>query len=132
MNARLEGGMQSKNVKGHSGRRSFITNGLDAGVPPEIIAQSTKHKDPKTLMAYAEKSDSILGSAGLQLNKKLKSTNLENTFAGRSILNTSSSSTAIASSSSCSSSIEKAVVQNSSSSVLQDQDKKYSFTFNFN
>ena len=71
LNARLGVEDQASNVKGHSGRRSFITNSLEAGIAPEIIAESTKHKDPKTLMAYAEKSDTVLGAAGLLLSKQL-------------------------------------------------------------
>ena len=55
LNERLDLCNQTENVKGHSGRRSFITNTISAGVAPELIAQSTKHKDSKTLMAYAEK-----------------------------------------------------------------------------
>lgn len=59
-------GADTSNVTGHSGRRSLITHVLAAKVPPEIIAQTTKHKDPKTLMAYAETTDSTLAEAGLR------------------------------------------------------------------
>jgi hypothetical protein len=143
LNSLLEIENQTKNVKGHSGRRSFITNGLNAGVAPEIIAQSTKHKDSNTLMSYAEKSDLILGSAGLQLNKKLKQGN-DNTFAGHS---TSTSMIEKSSSSSSSSSLAVRAVgvgaaASSSSSVVNskvangDEDgneiKNYTFNFNFN
>lgn len=89
LNARLGVEDQANNVKGHSGRRSFITNGLEAGIPPEIIAQSTKHKDPKTLMAYAEKSDTVLGAAGLLLSKQLNRN--DDSFFGGHARNSSSS-----------------------------------------
>ena len=84
MNARLDIENQVANVKGHSGRGSFITNSLEAGVAPEIIAQSTKHKDSKTLMGYAKKSDALLGAAGLGISKRMKSDSF-NTFGGHSV-----------------------------------------------
>ncbi len=130
LNARLDSEMQAKNVKGHSGRRSFITNGLNSGVPPEIIAQSTKHKDPKTLMAYAEKSDAILGSAGVQLGKKMKLLDSNDCFGGHDTRASSSSS-----------STTTTVVGITASSVSEfgkscsggdEKEKKYTLNFTFN
>ena len=149
MNSRLGNENVVANVKGHSGRRSFITNSLSAGVPPEIVAQSTKHKDPKTLMSYAEKSDAILGSAGLQMNKRLKPDSGD-VFGGHSISSISksharssessfvdggafsetwSSSLALAANSSSSSSAS--IAKQSERSEEGSEKKSYTFNFSF-
>jgi len=36
----------------HTGRKSFITNGLYLGIPAEVIMQWTGHKDHRTMEAY--------------------------------------------------------------------------------
>jgi hypothetical protein len=138
LNGRLDNSLQSANVSGHSGRRSFATNCVNAGVDPSIIAQSTKHKSLKTLMGYVEKNDKVLGAAGLALGKKMKPDS-GSTFGGHSTLGQSSSSSSSAAFEklSCSTSTNK--FERSSSSRTDEEDrtdkleeKKYILNFTFN
>ena len=59
----------------HSGRGTYINLALSAGVDPWSIAISTKHKNPKSLLTYADASNSSLAAGSLQAAKKLRRNN---------------------------------------------------------
>ena len=46
--------------------------GLEAGVNPSVIAMSTKHKTPKSLLTYADASPASLAAGSLQVAKRLR------------------------------------------------------------
>lgn len=81
VNLRLPEGLRSeKAMTGKTGRCSYISNGLDAGVDTTKMAISTGHKDPRSLKRYAHVSNDALASGSLEQAKRLRKD--ETTFAG--------------------------------------------------
>ncbi|UOQ64801.1 site-specific integrase [Hymenobacter volaticus] len=44
-------------LSSHTGRRTFVTQSLERGMPIEVLQKFTTHKDLKTLMRYAKVAD---------------------------------------------------------------------------
>ncbi|WP_235917511.1 tyrosine-type recombinase/integrase [Hymenobacter busanensis] len=44
-------------LSSHTGRRTFVTQSLERGMPPAVIMKFTGHKDIKTLMRYVKVAD---------------------------------------------------------------------------
>ena len=58
---------QLENPTGHSGRKTFCSVAVNDNVSALVVAQATKHKDPKTLMGYVSVSDNSLMEASLSI-----------------------------------------------------------------
>lgn len=57
-----------------TGRRTFITQSLEDGIPYEVLMKSTGHKDIKTLMRYARIDQGVVNNEFLSKKKKLTPT----------------------------------------------------------
>jgi hypothetical protein len=57
-----------------TGRRTFITQSLEDGIPYEVLMKSTGHKDIKTLMRYARIDQGVVNNEFLLKKKKLTPT----------------------------------------------------------
>ena len=60
--------LQVENPTGHSGRKTFCSVAVNNNVSALVVAQATKHKDPKTLMGYVSVSDNSLMEASLSIS----------------------------------------------------------------
>ena len=60
--------LQVENPTGHSGRKTFYSVVVNNNVSALVVAQATKHKDPKTLMGYVSVSDNSLMEASLSIS----------------------------------------------------------------
>lgn len=58
INRRLPGEFQSEKVTGHSGRHSFTSGGINAGVSDIVMGAATKHKSMESLKRYHHSSES--------------------------------------------------------------------------
>jgi hypothetical protein len=67
VNDKLPEGMKVIKATGHSGRRTFVTAAIDAGVSDSIVSQSSKHKDMRMLQTYHKPSVKSLLSSGLAI-----------------------------------------------------------------
>lgn len=52
LNNRLPKHLRIDCPTGHSGRHTFISNAINDGVAPEIVAKASKHKDANSLQRY--------------------------------------------------------------------------------
>jgi len=46
--------LQIENATNHSGRRTLASSALNAGIDSSVVAKTTKHRDPKSLLVYYE------------------------------------------------------------------------------
>ena len=67
-NLRIPLDLQVENPTGHSGRKTFCSVSVNNNVSALVVAQATKHKDPKTLMGYVSVSDNSLMEASLAIS----------------------------------------------------------------
>ena len=59
-NLHIPSELQVENPTGHSGRKTFCSVAVNNNVSALVVAQATKHKDPKILMEYVSLSDNSL------------------------------------------------------------------------
>jgi len=76
INSRLPIDLQVEGITPNSGRKGFVTNALDSGCAQALVAQASKHKDPRMLERYHSSSKSSLLSPALAIGDGM-STNLE-------------------------------------------------------
>jgi hypothetical protein len=62
-----------KATKGHSGRHGLCSNAINAGVPAEQVALTSKHKNLMQLMGYVRPNASAMCAAGLGIGGVLAS-----------------------------------------------------------
>ena len=67
-NARLSSSLQIENPTGHSARKTFCSVSVNNNVNALVVAQATKHKDPRTLMGYVNPTDNSLMEASLAIS----------------------------------------------------------------
>jgi hypothetical protein len=71
VNLRLPEELQVEGITGHSGRKSFVTNALDEGCSQAVVAQASKHKDPRMLERYHAPSKTSLLTPALAIGEGL-------------------------------------------------------------
>eukprot|EP01034_Spumella_vulgaris_P030509 gene30509-37740_t len=52
INQKLPESMQMDNIRGHTGRRTFVSTAINAGVDSQVVAQASHHKDVNSLKKY--------------------------------------------------------------------------------
>jgi hypothetical protein len=58
VNGRLPKNLQIDRPTGHSGRHTFISNAINSGVAPEVVAKASKHKDVNCVQKYFHETTS--------------------------------------------------------------------------
>jgi integrase len=54
----------------HAGRRSFISNALMMGIPPDVVMRWTGHSDYNSMKPYIAIADSVKAREMSKFNKK--------------------------------------------------------------
>ena len=78
-NLRIPSELQVENPTGHSGGKTFCSVAVNNNVSALVVAQATKHKDPKTLMGYVSVSDNSLMEASLAISSAANRVHLNST-----------------------------------------------------
>lgn len=58
INGRLPVALKIDRPTGHSGRHTFISNAINSGVCPEVVAKASKHKDVNSVQKYFHETTS--------------------------------------------------------------------------
>ena len=77
VNDSLPDDMKVLKPTGHSGRASFVSGAINAGISAEVVSKVSKHKDPKSLKRYHHPDTMSLLSPALAINQtsnKIKKT----------------------------------------------------------
>jgi hypothetical protein len=67
INEELPVELQSKNIKGHSGRHSFVSNSVNNGIDSQVVAQASKHKDVNSVKRYLKADVKALSNASIAI-----------------------------------------------------------------
>ena len=54
LNMLLPESLQGDKITGHSGRNTLVTAAVNSGIDATVVALTSKHKDPKSIMGYIE------------------------------------------------------------------------------
>jgi hypothetical protein len=73
VNARLPEESKIARPTGHSGRTTLVTVAVnEGGVDPTLVAQASKHRDPKTCMGYIRPDEGTLMAAALGVGRAVR------------------------------------------------------------
>ena len=72
MNTWLPADLRVEKPAGHSGRRTFTSVALEEGVPAEIVAKCTKHKNVDTVMMYHKEKNKTLITPALAIAASMR------------------------------------------------------------
>ncbi len=69
INDKLPQQLQCPNIRGHSGRRTFVTTAVNNGVDSQIIAKASHHKDVNSISKYIDPDVKSIASVSLTCAK---------------------------------------------------------------
>ncbi len=68
------------------GRRTHITNAVNCGVDPTVVAITSKHRDPLTLKKYIDPDNSSFCRSSLAISNSINVASSSNNFGGHTFL----------------------------------------------